>query len=277
MIAYNKIVAIIALIATLFGAFYAFVFSVFAPDLIINGVFAVVVAVLGVSGVFIFDRNYKIALAQYIISAIGVIIGIYLVGIPGCILFLIAGLLAYIEREKSENYSQVTPVDHSNAHYFGDQPQQVTENQYIRRDTRRYWALPAITFIIIIGLIIVSTVATMDFSNDPKVTIENMNLSRNTSSDTSYSLKCDLIPNNDYSYLQMDIEFFDSSDNLLASELAYNVNGVTKNQTIKIDQPVYTGTMSETPTYARIYIYDTVTSNKEESIYNATVYLNNTQ
>ncbi len=198
-----------------------------------------------------------------------------MMGIPGAILFIVAGIVAYYEKEKSRNYSQVESNGYTRTHYYGEQPEEA-ETQSTNNNTRRYWAIPTITFIVIIAMIVLSAVSTIDFSNDPKVTIENMNLSRNTSTNTSYSLKCDLIPHNNYSYLQMNIEFYDSSDSLLDSKMAYNINDATKDQIIKVDQTVYTGSLSGTPTYAKIYIYDKASTDKENSIYNATVYLNGT-
>ena len=76
----HQIIAVLAMVFGLGGAFVAYSFSGLSAELITNGSISLVSSILGLLGIYLFEKDYKIAIVQYIICGIGVLVGTSLFG-----------------------------------------------------------------------------------------------------------------------------------------------------------------------------------------------------
>lgn len=145
----NPIIAVLAFLFGLGGSLVAYSWSGLSADLATNGSITLVASILGLLGIYLFEKDYKIAMAQYIICGIGVLIGTSLVGILGFVFYVIAAVVAYVEREKSgsktDNFDEVN--------FYGNETEirQRYPNFPTNNDKNKiYWIIPAIALILII-------------------------------------------------------------------------------------------------------------------------------
>ncbi len=146
----------------------------------------------------------------------------------------------------------------------------------MRRAVRN--AIIIIVIVIIIG-IIAAVVLTSDSGNS-----SNNNGTVNATKDIevnntkivyngygTYNVTCDLTPKTNFTYLEMQVEFYDSSNNLLDKDtLVWNINNPTQDQLIKVSGSAYLSN-SQNPAYAKVYIVSEAFDDNNKSIYNETV------
>ncbi len=132
--------------------------------------------------------------------------------------------------------------------------------------------------VVIIVIVIVAAVALTSDTNS------NSNSTVNATSDVevnnttlvytgygTYNITADITPLKDFSYLEIQLEFYDSSDNLLDKDtLVWNINNPTKDQMIKATGSAYLQSSTD-PAYAKMYIVETGFGDSSDSIYNETV------
>ena len=58
-----------------------FIYNTLGTELIILGLTAVVSSLLGLLGIYLFEKDYKIAIVQYIICGIGILVSTGLLGL----------------------------------------------------------------------------------------------------------------------------------------------------------------------------------------------------
>lgn len=146
---YNPILAILGFVFGLGGALVAYSMSGLSADLITNGSITLISSILGLIGIYLFEKDYRLAVAQYAIAGLGVLIGTSLMGILGFLLYLIAAIMSYIEREKSG--SKASGFDE--IYFYGDENE--IRQRYVNFPTNSaknmiYWAIPIVTIILII-------------------------------------------------------------------------------------------------------------------------------
>ena len=74
-----------------------FSLSGLVPDFVFYGSLAIIIAILGLLGVYISKMDIRIAAIQYIILGLGLFITIGYYGVIGCVIFIVAGVLAIAE------------------------------------------------------------------------------------------------------------------------------------------------------------------------------------
>lgn len=82
-----------------------FSLSGLVPDFVFYGSLAIIIAILGLLGVYISKMDIRIAAIQYIILGLFIAIGYY--GVIGCVIFIVAGVLAIAEYVQTKE--EVTP------------------------------------------------------------------------------------------------------------------------------------------------------------------------
>jgi len=115
-----------------------------------------------------------------------------------------------------------------------------------------------------IGLIIIGLVIggfSSDKNTETKISVSDLALS--SQGYGMYQLTGTIVPDKDYSYLEAQVIFYDSTGAVIdKSPLVWNMNDVHKNQTIKM-----TGTAvvsgSNSPASAKVLIFDGSISNDE--------------
>ena len=128
--------------------------------------------------------------------------------------------------------------------------------------------------ILLISLIIlivgVSAVSAGFFdSNNDKIKVDNLKISDEGYG--MYDITCDLVAKKNIDYLEMVVVFYDDSGAILEKNpLAWNMNSVPKDQTIKVSGSAFVN--SGTPAKAEIFFFDDVLKDDlKDAIYNETV------
>lgn len=103
----STIVAIVAVIIGIIEGLNVFSLSGLVPDFVFYGSLAIIIAILGLLGVYISKMDIRIAAIQYIILGLGLFIAIGYYGVIGCVIFIVAGVLAIAEYVQTKN--EVTP------------------------------------------------------------------------------------------------------------------------------------------------------------------------
>ncbi len=98
----SNILGILGIVFGFLGGFLVLLFSTIATDMITNAMIAMFASILGILGIWLSNKESKIAAAQYLVAGIGVLIGISAFGILSFIFFIIAALLAFREDPKIE-------------------------------------------------------------------------------------------------------------------------------------------------------------------------------
>ncbi len=147
---YNPIIAVVAFIFGLGGSLVAFSLSEFSADLAVYGSITLIASILGLVGIFLFDKDYKVAIVQYVVCGMSIFVGASLVGILGCLFYMIAAVLAYIEREKSDNF---LTDGFNDINYYGNEVQikQRYRNFPTNINNRFYWIMVIISVILIVS------------------------------------------------------------------------------------------------------------------------------
>lgn len=146
---YNPILAILGFVFGLGGALFAYSMSGLSADLATNGSITLIASILGLIGIYLFEKDYKIAIAQYVIAGLGVLIGTSLLGILGFLLYLIAALMAYMERDKSGSKS----AKFDQIYFYGDEHEIRKKYPDFPTNTAKnifLWAIPILTVILIL-------------------------------------------------------------------------------------------------------------------------------
>jgi len=100
-----RISSILAIVGAVFGflaAILAAMFSGLMGNLVVNSVIAAFASIIGLLGIWLADKDAKIAAVQYVVAAIGLLIGTFLMGALGALFYVIAAILVFREGSKKE-------------------------------------------------------------------------------------------------------------------------------------------------------------------------------
>lgn len=258
----NSIVAFIAFIFGICGSLVAFFVASFDSSLLINGIIAIIASCYGLIGVWLFNKNYKISIAMYVVAGICVLIGVSLFGVLGFMLYIVAAIVAYVEK-----YKATYELSDVNVHYFGNNVQ--VEQAPLKKDTNNFWLIPFSLVVILIILLFASNVGNPFESTD---TLEISNLSITSEGYSMYTISCDLVPKKDYDYLVMQVIFYNANNAVIGkNSLVWNMEDPVKNETIKVSGTATTNSATDVPSRAEIYFYDSaLSSNTTDAVYHQT-------
>ncbi|HIH35163.1 MAG TPA: hypothetical protein HA255_01825 [Methanosphaera sp.] len=98
------------------------------------------------------------------------------------------------------------------------------------------------------------------------LTVENITLTDDGYG--MYKVNCDMIPKKDFSYLEMEVTFYDNNGAVVGkSPLVWNMNEVKEGQLIKVTGNAYLDSSSNTPATAEIFIIDTAFGDSDNPIF----------
>lgn len=239
----SAIVAVIAVIIGIIEGLNVFSLSGLVSDFVFYGSLAIIIAILGLLGVYISKMDIRIAAIQYIIIGLGLFITIGYYGVIGCVIFVVAGVLAIVE------YMQTK--------------EEVTTD-------KKLFLIPVLTIIIIVlfllvsvGLGILDSMAASDSVSFSDLSASISNEYGTTSGDLTGTLNVD----KDFDYLEVKVSFYNSNNLTLYESYAYNGNNVHPGK-YSIDA-FYFG--NEIPTKAVIEVYNEINS---DPIYTQNVNIN---
>ena len=130
-----------------------------------------------------------------------------------------------------------------------------------------------ISLVGILLIISISSVSAGLFDSISEVAGENSDLTvENISLDDQgygmYKVNCDMIPKKDFSYLEMQVVFYDNSGAIVGkSPLVWNMNEVKEGQLIKVSGDAFLDSSSNTPSTAEIFIIDTAFGDTDDPIF----------
>ena len=138
--------------------------------------------------------------------------------------------------------------------------------------------ISSIVVICCLGLIVVAVVGGLGSSDQNtstsiSSTINVSDLAISSQGYGMYQVTGTLVPDKDYSYLEMVVVFYDSQGAIIdKSPLAWNMNDVNSGQPIKVTGNAYV-TGDNTPSTAAIYFFDSAFSGDdiEDAIYNQNI------
>ena len=247
--------AILAMVFGLGGAFAAYGLSGISADLITNGSITLVSSLLGLVGIWLFNKDYKIAMAQYVICGLGVLIGTSLFGLLGFIFYLITAVVAFMEKDKSNN--SVAQINPNYVHSFGDN--QVSAQPMPTEDNKILWLIPVASIIIII---LVGVIGGLSYENDMNAKAQSIEIT-NISSDLKESygyytggVQGTLKSQRDLDNVQIKAVWY--SDNGAQLDQTYDTNSFTDikaNQTYKLNLPYYKSSDNK-PAKVEIQVYE---------------------
>lgn len=102
----SNVLGILGIVFGFLGSFLVLLFSAIATEMITNAMVGMFASILGILGVWLMDKDNKIAAAQYLVAGIGVLVGIGGFGVLGFIFFIIAALLAFRDSPKTDEIKE---------------------------------------------------------------------------------------------------------------------------------------------------------------------------
>ena len=179
-----------------------FSLSGLVPDFVFYGSLAIIIAILGLLGVYISKMDIRIAAIQYIILGLGLFIAIGYYGVIGCVIFIVAGVLAIAEYVQTKE--EVTP-------------------------DKKLFLIPVLTIIIIVLFLLASAGLGVLDSMAASDSVSFSGLSAAISNDygvTSGDLTGTLNVDKDFDYLEVKVRFYNSNNLTLYESYAYTGSNV---------------------------------------------------
>lgn len=226
----STIVAIVAVIIGIIEGLNVFSLSGLVPDFVFYGSLAIIIAILGLLGVYISKMDIRIAAIQYIILGLGLFITIGYYGVIGCVIFIVAGVLAIAEYVQTKE--EVTP-------------------------DKKLFLIPVLTIIIIVLFLLASAGLGVLDSMSASDSVSFSGLSAAISNDygvTSGDLTGTLNVDKDFDYLEVKVRFYNSNNLTLYESYAYTGSNVHPGK-YSVDAFYYG---NEMPTKAVIEVYNEV-------------------
>lgn len=109
-----------------------------------------------------------------------------------------------------------------------------------------------------------------DDDSNSDITVENITIT--SEGYGMYEVNCDIAPKKDFTYLEMQVVFYDDSGAVVGkSPIVWNMNDVTEGQLIKASGSAFTNSQSSNPVKAEIFIIDSSLSDTSEAIFSENV------
>ncbi len=268
----NPIIAVLAMIFGLGGAFAAYGLSGLSAELATNGSITLVSSLLGLIGIWLFNKNYKIAAVQYIVCGLGVLIGTSLFGIMGFLCYLIAAIASYMEKDKVSNSSTINP---NYVHTFDNS--QTTTPQIPTEDNKMLWLIPIASVVLII---LVSVIGGLSYENDMNSKAQSIEITNVTTDlKVSYGYYTGGIQGNLKSQRDLDnvqvkaIWYSEDGAQLDETYDTGSIGDITANQSYKLNFPYYKSSDNKSAK-AEIRVYESFGS---ELLYSHNVTFNDIQ
>lgn len=119
---------------------------------------------------------------------------------------------------------------------------------------------------VVLGTSIVSAGLFDSSNSNNDIVVENITI--DSEGYSMYKVGADIIPKKDFSYLEMQVIFYDSSDAVIGkSSLAWNVDNPVKDQKIKASGSAFTDDASSKPARAEVYIVDSALGKPDDALF----------
>ena len=125
------------------------------------------------------------------------------------------------------------------------------------------------TLFIILGIMTASSVVSAGlFDSSASNDLNVSDITITSEGYSMYKVNCEVTPKKDFSYLEMQVIFYDSDNAVVGkSSLVWNVNNPEKDQLMKVSGTTMTDDANAKPTHAEVYFVDSAFgSTKDESM-----------
>lgn len=255
---FNPILAVIACILGFCGVFVAISSSVLTSDLITNASITLLSSILGLAGIFLFEKDYKLAIVQYVICAFGALFALFIYSVPSFVFFIIAAAVTFFEKEKSGNYIEKNVLD---AHFFGDESEiREKYNNFPKNTTNStiYWIIPLISVIL---LLLVGVIGGLMYDNDMESKLDAIEMT-NLSSDIKKSyynytggVHGEISSQRDFDKIQVKGKWYSANGTLIDENYDSNITNIKQNQKIQFNLP-YNKPTTVKPAKIEIEVYE---------------------
>jgi hypothetical protein len=201
-----------------------------------NAMVAIFASILGILGLWLSDKDNKIAAAQYIVVGLGLFIAIGAFGILGFIFFVIAALLSFRDKVQIESTEKIGGMN-------------------------KLWFVPIVSLILlmIVGAGMESGIESNTEENSKAITIND--ISNTISNSYGYytgDLLATLSSSKAMDYIQVEVDYYDESGvKIDSSPFAFNENNIVPNHKYKIKAYYHS---EEKPSKAEIKVYSDLSS-----------------
>ncbi|MCI5867875.1 MAG: hypothetical protein SOZ23_00955 [Methanosphaera sp.] len=262
----NSILAIIAsVVGLIFGvSTFLEVFNLSIKITPVGMLIGIISIIAGIVGIWLFTQDHIKAMVMYVLAGVGSILGMGIYGIASCLIFLIAAIVAYTERDEANEVNEDSDVNVFEYNAQMQQPQMKAKDNNL-------WLIPC-AFVIILIVLVVASAMSAPAEEVPPLNVTNLTVEHDALS--MYNVSCNVVPLKNYTYLEMAVVFYDSSNSVIGqSTLVWNMNNPAINQTIKAAGTALTNDQNAKPARAEVYFFDEAFSgaNPEKAIYNQTV------
>lgn len=254
----NPILAVVACILGFVGVFIAFSSSLFDSNMLISASVTILSSILGLAGIFLFNKDYRIAMLQYVICAFGALLGLGIPALITFILFIIAAAVTFFEKEKSTNYTEKNVLD---AHFFGDESEiRERYNNFPKNTTNStiYWIIPLISVIL---LLLVGVVGGLIYDNDMESKLDAIEIT-NLSSDIKKSYRNytggvhgEISSQRDFDNIQVKGKWYSANGTLIDENNDSNITSIKQNQKIQFNLP-YNKPATDKPAKIEMEVYE---------------------
>lgn len=118
---------------------------------------------------------------------------------------------------------------------------------------------------VVLGTSVVSA-GLFDSSNNSDIVVENITI--DSEGYSMYKVSADIIPKKDFTYLEMQVIFYDDSNAVIGkSPLVWNVNNPAKDQKIKASGSALTDNENYKPARAEVFIVDSSFGKTDDAIF----------
>lgn len=255
---FNPIIALIACLFGLVGVFFTFSSSVFTSDMLSGTLVTALSVILALAGIFLFDKDYKIAIVQYVICAFGSLVGMGLYVIIPFILLLIAAVVCFFEKEKSENYTENNVLD---AHFFGDESEiRERYNNFPKNTTNStvYWIVPLVSIILLLSVGVMGSITLENDMESKLDAIEITQLSTDIKRNyTNYTggVQGVLTSQRDFQNIQVKGKWYNANGTLINESIDNNISSIKKDQKYQLNLQ-YNQPTTNKPKKVEIEVYD---------------------
>jgi hypothetical protein len=239
----DLIMAILAFVFGLGGALVAYSWSGLSADLATNGSITLISSILGLIGIYLFEKDYKLAIVQYLICGIGVLIGTSLLGILGLLFYILAAILSYMERDKSGFKSKNYFDD---IHFYGDEAeikQRYTDFPSINSKNTLLWIIPIVTILLILSAGLLGDINYQNDLQNKANSIQITNVTSDLKVDYGYysgGVQATLVSERDIKNVQIKGVWYAEDGSQIDQTYDSNIlNDLTANQKYQLNIPYY--------------------------------------
>lgn len=246
----NYIAIIIGIVFIARSIIISLSFNQMTNSYILKIITIIVASLIAVLGIILFNKDYKITMALYVVAIIGLILGHY-TGIYPFIFFVLALILAHYEKNKSDN----TNLIDSDSHFFGDEPKEIK-----KVPKKNLKIIPIVSLILVILLSLSINIVSDMEENDRANAITITDLKAVSATEYGYpqvNITGKLTSTETFNSVSVKTYWYDELGTQISETYDSGIKSeIKKNQTYQLDSHYYGQKDAKMPIKAEIVVKD---------------------